>query len=146
MKSQLNFYLIRKKMHSNQHSSQRKPLHTIFRSFHSFELSPSAHFRTQGPYKVRQGPTQSALLSFSPIQPQSLCLSQPPSLPFPGPLHSPLFCWCPTGSFHSNVTFPVTTVIFLSVLPVSPFLLYLSTKRFTFQQYTRLIFVSSISI
>lgn len=92
MQSQLTFHFIRKTMNSNQHSSQSEPLQIEVGPFHSFALSPSPHFRNQGPWKDLV---------------QSL---QPPSSTLPGPCTG-LLCWCPTGSLYSNVTFSVTTVI-----------------------------------
>ena len=71
MQSQLTFHFIRKTMNSNQHSSQSEPLQIEVGPFHSFALSPSPHFRNQGPWKDLV---------------QSL---QPPSSTLPGPLHWP---------------------------------------------------------
>lgn len=126
MHSQSTFYFTRKTTHSNQHSSQSEPLkqksdHFIpLHSLHHLTLATKVPGRTW-------------------VQSR-----QPPSSTPPGPLHWPYsadgLLWLPAFKCHlfsDNCNPPW-------VLAAAPFLL--STKHFTFQHYTRLTFVSPVSI
>ena len=129
MQSQLTFHFIRKTMNSNQHSSQSEPLQIEVGPFHSFALSPSPHFRNQGPWK------------------DLVQSRQPPSSTLPGPLHWPtlLMSYWLTG-FTCHLFSDECNPPWVLPAAAAPFLLYLSTKHFTFRHYTRLAFVCPISV